>query len=111
MNNVLYLERTSGGSQQVSLKTKLFEKRVIFLDEEINRESVNNAIQQIALLAAIAPGEPITILINSPGGSILDGLVLIDVMKSYDGIIRTVSLGIAASMAAISLLAARVPSL
>lgn len=105
MNNVFYIERTAGGAQQVSLKTKLFERRVIYLDSEINADSVNAVIQQIALLAADAPGEPITMLINSPGGSIQDGLVLIDVMQAYDGPVRTVSLGIAASMAAVILAA------
>lgn len=103
--NVYYIERTCGGAQQVSLETKLFERRIIYLDKEINHESVNTVIQQISLLSIDAPREPITILINSPGGSILDGLVLIDVMKAYDGIIRTVSLGIAASMAAVILAA------
>ena len=46
-------------------------------------------------------------LINCPGGSILDGLVLMDVMRAYDGIINTVSLGIAASMAAVLLVAGK----
>lgn len=105
MNNVYYLERTTNGSNQISLKTKLFERRIIYLDSQINGETVNQAIQQIALLAAEKPGEPITMLINSPGGSIQDGLVLIDVMRAYDGIIKTVSLGIAASMAAVILAA------
>ena len=92
MNNVYYLERTSNGSNQISLKTKLLERRIIYLDSQINGETVNQAIQQIALLAAEKPGEPITMLINSPGGSIQDGLVLIDVMRAYDGVINTVSL-------------------
>lgn len=105
MSNVFYLEKTCSGSQQVSLKTKLLEKRVIFLDEEINCDSVNSTISQISLLAADAPNEPITMLINSPGGSILDGLVLIDVMQACGCVIRTVSLGIAASMAAVILAA------
>jgi len=103
--NLYYIERTYGGAQQISLETKLFERRIIYLDKEINRESVNLIIQQIALLGAISEDEPITMLINSPGGSILDGLVLIDVMRAYNGIIRTVSLGIAASMAAVILAA------
>lgn len=105
MNNVYYLERTANGSNQISLKTKLLEKRIIYLDEQINHQTVNDAIQQIALLAAEKPGESITMLINCPGGSIQDGLVLIDVMRAYDGIIKTVSLGIAASMAAVILAA------
>lgn len=105
MNNVYYLERTVNGSNQISLKTKLLERRIIYLDEQINHQTVNDTIQQIALLAADKPGQAITMLINCPGGSIQDGLVLMDVMRSYDGIIKTVSLGIAASMAAVILAA------
>ena len=105
MNNVFYLERTANGSNQISLKTKLLERGIIYLDEQINHETVNAAIQQIALLAAQKPRENITMLINCPGGSIQDGLVLIDVMRAYDGIIKTVSLGSAASMAAVILAA------
>lgn len=105
MNNVYVTERTCGGITQMSLETKLLERRVIYLNTEINHESVSRVIQQIAVLSATAPGEPITMLINSPGGSILDGLVLIDVMQAYSGIVRTVSLGIAASMAAVILAA------
>lgn len=105
MNNVYVTERTCGGITQMSLETKLLERRVIYLNTEINHESVSRVIQQIAVLSATAPGEPITMLINSPGGSILDGLVLIDVMQAYNGVVRTVSLGIAASMAAVILAA------
>ena len=105
MNQVYYAERTCSGITQMSLESKLFERRVICLDTEINRESVNDTIRKIAVLSAVAPHEPITMLINSNGGSILDGLVLIDVMQAYDGVIRTVSLGIAASMAAVILAA------
>lgn len=105
MNNVYYLERTANGTNQVSLKSKLLERRILFLDQEINHETVNEIIQQIALLAAEDPGRSITVLINCPGGSIRDGLVLMDVMRSYDGIVKTVSLGIAASMAAVILAA------
>lgn len=105
MNNVYFIEKTVNGSNQITLKSKLLEKRVIYLDEQINHQSANEAIQQISLLAMLGPGEPITMLINSPGGSIQDGLVLIDVIRAYDGIIKTVSLGIAASMAAVILAA------
>ncbi len=105
MSQVCYTERTNHGITQMTPETKLFQRRVICLQGEINGESVGEAIRQIAVLSAEAPHEPITMLINSPGGSILDGLVLIDVMQAYDGVIRTVSLGIAASMAAVILAA------
>ncbi len=105
MNNTYYLERTSTGTNSVTLKSKLFEKRILFLDSEINSQTVNTLIAQISLLTSDNTNEPITILINSPGGSIRDGLVLIDVLKSSPCTIRTVSLGIAASMSAVILAA------
>lgn len=105
MNNVYYLQRSANGIHQISLKSKLLDKRIIYLDSPVDSESVNEIIQQISLLATEAPGESITMLINSPGGSIQDGLVLIDVMRSYDGIVKTVALGMAASMAAVILAA------
>ncbi|MBQ5816496.1 MAG: ATP-dependent Clp protease proteolytic subunit [Oscillospiraceae bacterium] len=105
MNNVYYVERTANGSNQISLKSKLLERRVIYLDCEINGESVGDIIRQISLLSADDPEGEITMLINSPGGSIQEGLVLIDVMRSHKGAINTVSLGIAASMAAVILAA------
>lgn len=105
MSNVFYIERTSGGSNQISLKSKLLERRIIYLDSQINTESVNEAIQQIALLAAENSSEPITILISSGGGSIIDGLALIDVMRSCPCVIKTVSVGIAASMGCVILAA------
>lgn len=105
MNDTYYLERTTSGTQAVTLKSKLLEKRIIFLDSQINTETVNTTIAQLSLLAIENPDEPITILINSSGGSIQDGLVLIDVMQASPCTIRTVSLGIAASMAAVILAA------
>ena len=104
MSNVFYIERTSGGSNQISLKSKLLERRIIYLDSQINTESVTEAIQQIALLAAES-SKPITMLISSGGGSIIDGLALIDVMRACPCVIKTVSVGIAASMGCVILAA------
>ncbi|MBQ6935140.1 MAG: ATP-dependent Clp protease proteolytic subunit [Clostridia bacterium] len=105
MSDIYYLERTKNGTNAITLKSKLFENRIIFLDSQINVESVNTTIAQISLLVMENPDEPITILINSPGGSILNGMVLIDVMQACPCTIQTVSLGIAASMGAVILAA------
>ena len=75
------------------------------MEEEITPESVNVTIQQLSLLATEDRTKPVTIILNSPGGSIRDGLVLIDVMRSLPFPVRTVSLGIAASMAGVILAA------
>ena len=85
MSDIYYLERTKNGTNSITLKSKLFENRIIFLDSQINVESVNTTIAQISLLVMENPNEPITILINSPGGSILNGMVLIDVMQATKG--------------------------
>ncbi len=103
MSDTFYLERTTNGTNAITLKSKLFEKRIIFLDSEIDAQTVNTTIAQLSLLAMEDPNEKITILINSVGGSVLHGRVLIDVIKSSPCVIQTVSLGMAASMAAIIL--------
>lgn len=103
MNTTYFLEKSVHGTNQITLKSKLLEKRIIFLDKRIDSESMNEIIQQISLLSIENPDEPITMLINSPGGSILNGMVIIDAMNASPCEIRTVSLGIAASMAAVIL--------
>ena len=68
MNNVYYLERTVNGSNQISLRTKLLERRIICLDREIDHQTANETSRQIALLAADAPGESITM----PAGKVVN---------------------------------------
>lgn len=98
--NTFYLEKTSAGTQQLTFKTKLFEKRIIFIDCEITNESSNEFAQQIMLLQA-ASDKPIYLFINSPGGSVRAGLAMLDVMRASVCDINTVIYGCAASMAAI----------
>lgn len=104
-NDTYFIEKTANGTNQVTLRSKLLEKRIIFLDEEVGVDSVNRLISQLILLSMQDNTKPVTLLINSPGGSIRDGLVLIDVIKSMPFTVKTVSLGIAASMAAVILAA------
>lgn len=104
-NDTFFIEKTANGINQVTLRSKLLEKRIVFLDEEVCVDSVNRLISQLILLSMQDNTKPVTLLINCPGGSIRDGLVLIDVIKSLPFTVRTVSLGIAASMAAVILAA------
>ena len=98
-----YLERTSHGTSSISLESVLMEKRLVFVDKPVDSESINEIIKQILILSSANKDEPITLIINTPGGSITDGLALVDVIKSCPCTIRGVSLGIAASMGAIIL--------
>lgn len=104
MNTPYFIERTSAGADSISLESVMFEHRVIFLDKPIDADSVNEIIKQILVLAMNGK-EPITIVINSPGGNIGDGLALVDTIRSSPVPIRTISLGLAASMGAIILAA------
>lgn len=105
MQNTYYIQKSANGTSQVTLSSKLFEHRVIFINEVIDAESVNNYIQQLLVLAMEDSKKPITLLINSPGGVIQDGLALVDVMDSIPCKIKTISVGLAASMGAIILAA------
>lgn len=78
--------------------------RIILLIGEINTENVMNTIVKIQELDTIS-NEPIILEINSPGGSVDDGLALIDIMQSVKSPIYTVALGQASSMASLILAA------
>ena len=104
MNTPYYIERTANGTNAITLESILLENRVIFLDKPIDSESVNSIIKQLLVLSSIS-NEKVSILINTPGGSISDGLALVDVIKACPCPICTVSLGIAASMGGIILAA------
>lgn len=98
------LVEDSNGIHPLSSKSLLLKKRVIFLDDHIDGETVNETIRQIVLMG-MESNQPITIVIDSPGGSIQAGFQLIDVMESCPCTIRTLALGCAASMGAVVLAA------
>ena len=103
-NTPLYLERTTNGTTGITLESVLMEQnRLIFLDKPVDGESVGEIIKQILVLSAVNKNEAITLVINTPGGSITDGLALVDVIKSCPCSVRGISLGIAASMGAVIL--------
>ena len=79
----------------------LYERREIACLGEIDAEMVNSLIMQLRYLELTDPGREITIIVNSPGGSVDSGLALYDVMKGISSPIRTVCVGIAASMGAL----------
>lgn len=95
------LTETSEGICRHALQDELFQDRQIELVGEIDAESVYSAILQLRYLQKLDPEKEITIYINSPGGLVSSGLALYDVMKAVKCPIRTVCVGIAASMAAL----------
>lgn len=80
----------------------LVDSRIIFLVGEINEEMSNGIVAKLLYLDSINH-EDITIYINSPGGSVVDGLAIIDTMNLIKSNVNTISIGTAASMAAVIL--------
>ncbi len=82
------------------LPSCLLEDRIILLDSEINSQVATSIVAQLLFLESQDDTSPITIYINSPGGSISDGLAIYDVMNKIKAPIVTICIGMAASMAA-----------
>lgn len=76
----------------------LLKQRIVWLDSDVNSEIANRISKQLMLLAADDPDKDITLYINSPGGSITDGMAIYDVMQLIKPDIRTIAIGMAASM-------------
>lgn len=99
-----FLERTTNGVALISADSLLQERRVLFLMNPIDQEAVCKTMMQIIMLNTQS-NKPITLVIGSPGGDIQQGLALLDVMAASRSIIRTISVGLSASMAAVILAA------
>ncbi|MDR1448227.1 MAG: ATP-dependent Clp protease proteolytic subunit [Candidatus Ancillula sp.] len=81
-----------------SLNEGLLKHRIIWLDSEVDAESASRISKQLMLLAAEDGQRDITLYINSPGGSITDGMAIYDTMQLIQPDIRTIAIGMAASM-------------
>lgn len=100
------LEKTSHGERAYDLTSRMLEERIVFLNGEINDQVAMILIQQFLWLEHQDPGKPIMFYINSPGGSVSDGLAIYDAINSITSPVTTVGLGTCASMAC-TLLAAK----
>lgn len=95
------LRETSQGTERFSLPDLMLQRREIWLSGEIDSNLADGVISQILHLDAELPQQEITLYIDSPGGSVSAGLAIYDVMQAVPSPIRTVCVGLAASMAAI----------
>ena len=93
------IKESSEGTTYCPIQDELFSRhRSVEVVGEITRESVYSLILQLRYLHHADPEKEITMYINSPGGSVTDGLALYDVMEGISCPIRTVCVGMAASM-------------
>ncbi len=77
---------------------RLLKERIVFLGTDVNQTSANSICAQLLLLAAEEPERDISFIINSPGGSIYDGLAVYDTMQYVSCDVSTITIGMAASM-------------
>lgn len=95
------IKETSEGTTRYAIADALYQRREVQIVGSIDADMVNSLIAQIRYLAQEDPEKEIAIYINSPGGSVPDGMALLDVMQAVSCPIRTVCVGTAASMASL----------
>ena len=97
------IEETNRGERAFDIYSRLLKERVIFVGEDINPHAANIIIAQLLHLAFEDPKKDIKLYINSPGGTIYDGLAVIDTMNYIEPDIQTIGIGLQASMGALLL--------
>lgn len=94
------IEKTSGGERAYDIYSRLLKERIIFLADEVNQHTASLIIAQMLFLEAEDPKRDIILYINSPGGSVYDGLGIYDTMQHLKCDVATVGVGMQASMGA-----------
>lgn len=99
----MVIEQTNRGERSYDIYSRLLEDRIIFISGEINDATANLAIAQLIFLEGKDPDKDIMMYINSPGGSVVAGMAIYDTMNYVKCDVRTICVGMAASMAAVLL--------
>lgn len=99
------IDQTSRGERQYDIYSRLLEDRIIFLSGVVTTELANSIIAQMIYLEAKDPSKDIYLYINSPGGSVSDGLAIYDTMNYIKCDVNTICIGSAMSMGALLLTA------
>jgi ATP-dependent Clp protease protease subunit len=92
--------KTRDGERGYDIYSRLLEDRIIFLGEEVNEHTANVVVAQLLHLANEDPDKEISLYINSPGGSVYDGLAIYDTMNFIKPDVATYGIGLQASMGA-----------
>jgi len=94
------VEQTARGERSYDIFSRLLNDRIIVLSEDVNPNSASVIIAQLLYLEGQDPEKDISFYINSPGGSITDGMAIHDTMKYIKCDVSTICVGMAASMGA-----------
>lgn len=94
------IEQTNRGERSYDIFSRLLNDRIVFLGEEVNATTASLIVAQLLYLEAQDPDKEIQFYINSPGGSVTDGMAIYDTMQYIKCDVSTICLGMAASMGA-----------
>ena len=94
------VEQTSRGERSYDIFSRLLNDRIIILSEEVNSTTASLIVAQMLYLEAQDPDKDIQFYINSPGGSVTDGMAIYDTMQFIKCDVSTICVGMAASMSA-----------
>ncbi|NCC20119.1 ATP-dependent Clp protease proteolytic subunit [Candidatus Saccharibacteria bacterium] len=94
------IEKSHDGERAYDIYSRLLNERIIFLGEEVNEHTANIVVAQLLYLAYADPRADISLYINSPGGSVYDGMAIYDTMQLIKPDVATYGIGLQASMGA-----------
>ena len=94
------VEKSYDGERAYDVYSRLLKERIVFLGEEVNEHTANIVVAQLLHLAYEDPDKDISLYINSPGGSVSDGLAIYDTMQFIKPDVATYGIGLQASMGA-----------
>ncbi len=97
------IEQSSRGERAYDIYSRLLKDRIIMVSGEVNSQMANTVMAELLFLDAQDSDKDISMYINSPGGSVTDGLAIMDTMNFVKSDVQTIATGMAASMASILL--------
>ena len=96
----MVIEQTNRGERSYDIYSRLLNDRIIMLHDEVNTATASVVVAQLLFLESQDPTKDISLYINSPGGSVTDGLAIYDTMQYIKCDVSTICMGMAASMGA-----------
>ena len=99
------VEQTPRGERSYDIYSRLLNDRIVMLTEEVTDQLASTVVAQLLFLESQDPTKPISLYINSPGGSVTAGFAIHDTMRHIKCPVHTICMGMAASMGAFLLTA------
>ena len=103
----MVIEQTNRGERSFDIYSRLLKDRIVFLGGEIDDDTAHLVVAQLLFLEMENPDSDISLYINSPGGSVTAGMAIFDTMNYIKPDVRTVCIGMAASMGAFLMMAGK----